>query len=150
MAAASGDSESVEEVSGSLGLAQFDQGAAQGNSDRLGRLVMNHGLEIAGDGGSLLVGHLGGGGLGRIEHGATVGFTDYYIEERLLKAFCSTMSFGYADFKKYLEEQFMVSYMPKKDMTAKTKGPPMRVSVMKISRRSDEEDFTGNVPLVAA
>lgn len=88
--------------------------------------------------------------MGRVEHGATVGFTDYYIEERLLKAFCSTMSFGYADFKKYLEEQFMVSYMPKKDMTAKTKGPPMRVSVMKISRRSDEEDFTGNVPLVAA
>ena len=40
--------------------------------------------------------------------------------------------------------------MPKKDMTAKTKGPPMRVSVMKITRRSDEEDFTGNVPLVAA
>jgi len=88
--------------------------------------------------------------MGRVEHGATVGFTDYYIEERLLKAFCSTMSFGYADFKKYLEEQFMVSYMPKKDMTAKTKGPPMRVSVMKITRRSDEEDFTGNVPLVAA
>jgi hypothetical protein len=88
--------------------------------------------------------------MGRIEHGATVGFTDYYIEERLLKAFCSTMSFGYADFKKYLEEQFMVSYMPKKDMTAKTKGPPMRVSVMKITRRSDEEDYTGNVPLVAA
>ena len=88
--------------------------------------------------------------MGRTEHGASVGFTDYYIEERLLKAFCSTMSFGYADFKKQLEAQFMVSYMPKKDMTSRTKGPPMRVSVMKISRREDEEDFTGNVPLVAA
>jgi len=88
--------------------------------------------------------------MGRIEHGAAVGFTDYFIEERLLKAFCSTMSFGYADFKKQLEDQFVVSYMSKKDMTAKTKGPPMRVSVMKISRRTDEEDFASDVPLVAA
>jgi hypothetical protein len=38
--------------------------------DELGWLMANHGIEVSGDGGSLLVGHLGGGGLGRIEHGA--------------------------------------------------------------------------------
>jgi hypothetical protein len=88
--------------------------------------------------------------MGRVEHGNAVGFTDYFIEERLLKAFCSTMSFGYADFKKQLEELFSVSYVTKKDMTSRTKGPPMRVAVMKISRRSDEEETPHRLPLAAA
>jgi len=88
--------------------------------------------------------------MGRIEHGVTVGFTDYYIEERLLKSFCSTMSFGYADFKAQLESMFAVTYVAKKNMTAKTKGPPMRVPVLKISRRSDEEDTAYQLPLAAA
>ena len=88
--------------------------------------------------------------MGRIEHGVTVGCVDYYIEERLLKAFCSTMSFGYADFKRQLEEQFNVSYMPKKDMMARTKGPQMRVPVLKITRRMDEEDITHQLSMAAA
>lgn len=83
--------------------------------------------------------------MGRIEHGATIGFIDYFIEERVLKAFCSSMSFGYADFKRQLEHQFNVSHVAKKDMMAKTKGPQMRVSVLKISRRLDEEEFTNQL-----
>jgi hypothetical protein len=55
------------------------------------------------------------------------------------------MSFGYADFKRQLAGQFTVSHMAKKDMTAKTQGPQMRVSVLKISRRiSDMGDETKN------
>jgi hypothetical protein len=55
------------------------------------------------------------------------------------------MSFGYADFKRQLAMQFTVSHMAKKDMTAKTQGPQMRVSVLKISRRiSDMADEAKN------
>jgi hypothetical protein len=88
--------------------------------------------------------------MGRIEHGVTVGCTDYYIEERLLKAFCASLSFGYSDFKKQLEQLFNVSYMAKKDMMSRTKGPNMRVPVLKITRRIDEEELTSTIPLVAA
>jgi hypothetical protein len=88
--------------------------------------------------------------MGRIEHGITPGFTDYFIEERLLKAFCSSMSFGYSDFKRQLELMCAVTHMPKKDMMAKTKGPQMRVPVLKITRRIDEDDPENPLSLVAA
>ena len=76
---------------------------------------------------------------GRVEHGVTVGFVDFYIEEKLMKQYCSSMSFGYTDFKRQMEALYMVSYS-KKDLMSKTKGPQMRVNAMKISRRIDEDD----------
>ena len=76
--------------------------------------------------------------MGRVEHGVTAGAIDFYIEERLLKAFCSNMSFSYTNFKRQLEALHTVSYMPRKDMLAKTEGPPMRVAVMKISRHEND------------
>lgn len=88
--------------------------------------------------------------MGRIEHGATPGHTDYYIEERLLKAYCSSMSFGYSDFKRQLEALFIVTYMPKKDMLSRTKGPQMRVPVLRITRRTDEDEIANQIPLAAA
>ena len=103
-----------------------------------------------------ILAELGGGGevdkattrseiMGRVEHGFTPDHVDFYIEEQLLKAYCSSMSFGYADFKRQLAGQFTVSHMAKKDMTAKTQGPQMRVSVLKISRRiSDMGDEAKN------
>jgi hypothetical protein len=55
--------------------------------------------------------------LGRIEHNTLQeGYTEYFIEEQLLKQHCVSMSFGYADFKAQLEKMFRVSYV-KKDMT---------------------------------
>jgi hypothetical protein len=89
---------------------------------------------------------------GRIEHEITPGFVDYYIEEALLKAYCATMSFGYAAFIKNLSETegFFVERM-KKDMTSKTKGPPMRVNALKIRRRSGDWDAEAlPLPLAAA
>ena len=79
--------------------------------------------------------------MGRVEHHVTPGFIDYYIEESMLKACCASMSYGYADFKRKLSMECAVTPMPKKDLTAKTRGPQMRVSVLKISRPiTDLED----------
>jgi hypothetical protein len=83
--------------------------------------------------------------MGRVEHGVTAGCIDFFIEERLFKAYCSNMSFSYTNLKKQLEALFTVNYVPKKDMMSKTDAPPMRVSAMKISRRiSDHEEAIGS------
>lgn len=70
---------------------------------------------------------------GRVERGVTPGYVNFFIEEALLKSFCSSMSYGYADMRKELEKSYRVDYV-KKDMLAKTKGPQMRVNALKISR----------------
>jgi hypothetical protein len=72
---------------------------------------------------------------GRVEHEMTPGHVDYYIEEQLLKQHCSTMSYGYSDLKKELESlpNYKIGYM-RKDMLAKTRGPSMRVNVIRITR----------------
>jgi hypothetical protein len=76
---------------------------------------------------------------GRVEHGLTPGYIDYFIEEQLLRAYCSSMSFGYSDFKRQISLLYKVEYI-KKDMMSKTRGPQMRVNVMKISRRITDSD----------
>ena len=87
---------------------------------------------------------------GRVEHGVTPGHVDYYIEEQLLKKYCSGMSFGYSDFKKQMEAEYNVSYL-KKDLMSKTKGPQMRVNAIKISRRVTlDEEPDSPLSLVAA
>jgi hypothetical protein len=88
--------------------------------------------------------------MGRIEHGVSVGYVDFFIEERLLKSYCSNHSFGYATLKAHLEKQFVVSYIGKKDMLAKTNGPAMRVGVIKITRPEDELDDEIKNPLALA
>lgn len=80
---------------------------------------------------------------GRVEHDVTPGHIDYYIEEQLLKKYCSSMSFGYSDFKKQLEATYNVTYL-KKDLMSKTKGPQMRVNAIKISRRVKPDEETGD------
>jgi hypothetical protein len=71
---------------------------------------------------------------GRVEHDLTPGHIDYFIEEQQLKAFCVTMSFVYSEFKRQLEAMpmYKIQYM-KKDMLTKTRGPSMRVNVMRIT-----------------
>lgn len=87
---------------------------------------------------------------GRVEHGVTPGHVDYYIEEQLLKKYCSSMSFGYSDFKKQMEGMYNITYL-KKDLMSKTKGPQMRVNAMKISRRiTPDEEAGDSISLVAA
>lgn len=71
---------------------------------------------------------------GRVEHDLTPGHIDYFIEEQQLKAHCVSMSFVYSEFKRQLElmPAYKIQY-PKKDMLAKTRGPSMRVNVMRIT-----------------
>ena len=76
--------------------------------------------------------------MGRIEHGSThVDFVEYFIEEQLLKRHCSSMSFGFSDFKRELgllrNEGFTVRFGVKKDMLAQTDGPSLRVNVLHLS-----------------
>ena len=78
--------------------------------------------------------------MGRVEWGVTPEHIDFFIEERLLKAFCSNRSFSYTALKRQLEKDFTVQYLKKKDLLAKTSGPPLRVAAMHISRRISEVD----------
>lgn len=70
---------------------------------------------------------------GRVEHDIVPKHIRYMIEERQMKAWCSTMNYGYADFKRQIEQEFVVSYGIK-DLLAKTRGPQMRTKVMIITR----------------
>lgn len=78
--------------------------------------------------------------MGRVEHGVTAGCVDFYIEERLLRSFCSNMSFGYNSFKTEIAGLFTVQFIHRKDMLSKTDGPPLRVSAVKISRHINALD----------
>ena len=78
---------------------------------------------------------------GRVEHDVTPGYCDFFIEEQMIKAHCAAHSFGYASFCKKLAAtpNITVEFM-RKDMTAKTKAPPMRVNAMKVRRRLEDVD----------
>lgn len=78
--------------------------------------------------------------MGRIEQGNVPGFVDFFIEERLIKTYCSLHSFGYAALKKDLGAKFFVQQVSRKDMTAKTSSVPMRVNALKITMRVAEVD----------
>lgn len=77
--------------------------------------------------------------MGRIEQDARKGTVEYFIEEQLLRQHCAAMSFGYADFKRQIEDKarletaagklFRVRFC-KKDLLAETDGPSLRVNVM--------------------
>ena len=90
--------------------------------------------------------------MGRVEHGVTEGGVDFYIEERLMRMFCSNMSFSYTNFKADIAKMFTVTHISKKDMMSKTEGPPMRVSALKISRHIHtlEDAILQPVPVVAS
>ncbi len=78
---------------------------------------------------------------GRVERDITPGYVDFFIEEQMLKAYCAAMSFGYAAFCKKLTAlpNVTVEFL-KKDMTAKTRAPQMRVNAIKIRRREEDVD----------
>ena len=85
---------------------------------------------------------------GRVEHDIVPGHINYYIEEQQLKAWCSSMNYGYVDFKRQLEKHFVIQY-GKKDMLSKTRGPQMRVNVIKITRpeTTDASELEDHVSL---
>lgn len=70
---------------------------------------------------------------GRVEKGLTPGWIDYFIEEKELKAFCSSLSYGYTEFKKNISEICPVKY-GRKDLLSGTKGPTMSVRCIYIQQ----------------
>lgn len=76
---------------------------------------------------------------GRVEFNVSPGYVDFYIEEKLLRSYCASMSYGYDDMTRQLESKYQVTRI-KKDMTSKTQGPTMRVNAIKISQRLEDVD----------
>lgn len=76
--------------------------------------------------------------MGRVERGLAKGMVDVFIEERVMRAFCATKSFGYSDFKRQIERTYPTRYL-KKNLTSKTQGPEMRVSAICITQ--PDSDF---------
>ena len=89
--------------------------------------------------------------MGRIEHGSThPDFIEYFIEEQMLRKHCSTMSFGYVDFKSQMEARqkaggYEVQFGIKKDMLARTDGPSLRVVCMHLRLRKEKVDGDGQI-----
>lgn len=83
--------------------------------------------------------------MGRVEKGNTKGYVDVFIEQKLIKNFCSQSDFGYADFKLGLEAKYTVDIL-KKNMLSNTKaGAPMRVTALHIRMPEHEYgEVTGN------
>ena len=88
--------------------------------------------------------------MGRVEHGVSPGCIDFYIEERLLRSFCSNMSFSYTTFKSEIAHIFSVYQAPKKDMLAKTDGPPLRVTALKLTANANTLDDALLLPVSMA
>jgi hypothetical protein len=66
-----------------------------------------------------------------VERGLTEGATDYFIEERELRSFCSSISYGYAEFVRDIAKVSAVKHC-KKDLLLGTKGPVMAVRCIHI------------------
>jgi len=77
---------------------------------------------------------------GRVEHDYPPGHISFYIEEQQLKAYCSSRSFGYSDFKAEMAKICVVEPI-KKNLLSQTRGPQMRVNALRICRPTvDVED----------
>ena len=80
---------------------------------------------------------------GRVEHNASPGYTDFYIEEQLLKGFCSSMSFGYDEFKTHISAMYRTTFPRRFDLMKRTKGPQMRVNCLMLSRPKEKDEDLG-------
>ena len=70
---------------------------------------------------------------GRVERNANDGLVDYYIEEKEIKAFCSSLSYGYAEFKRDLTaEKTLFRSGIHKNLLYGTKGPVMSVKCLHV------------------
>jgi uncharacterized protein (DUF927 family) len=63
------------------------------------------------------------------------GYIDYYIEERELKAFCSSLSYGYNEFRRDLAAYSPIKRV-QKDVLAGTRGPMMMVNCLHLKQKT--------------
>jgi len=74
---------------------------------------------------------------GRIETNIVPGWTDFFIDVRMLKEFCARRNKSYLEFLQELRTQAMVQEVSK-NMLAKTGGPSYFVKCLKISKETDD------------
>ncbi len=74
---------------------------------------------------------------GRVEYNLVPGWTDFYIDVRLLKEFCARRNKSYIEFVQELSDSMSVVEL-RKDLLAKTRGPAYRVLCLKISQRNED------------
>ena len=74
---------------------------------------------------------------GRVEYNMVPGWTDFYIDIRMLKEFCARRNRSYIEFVQELQTRVSVAEV-RKDLLAKTKGPAYRVLCLKISQRNED------------
>lgn len=75
--------------------------------------------------------------LGRVEKEVTPGWTDFYVEERLLKRHCASMSFGYNDFMEGIAKTCSTERV-QKNMTQGTRAPAMRLAAVRFRRKTED------------
>lgn len=77
---------------------------------------------------------------GRIEYEIAPGYTDYYIEIKLLKMHCASIGHSYLDFERELGNApgVRVGAPVRKDLLSHTGGPTMRVLCLKITMETKD------------
>jgi len=75
--------------------------------------------------------------LGRVEKELLPGYIDLFIEERMMKRHCASLSFGYDDFIVELRKVARVEQV-QKNLLSGTRGPQMRCASLRICRASHE------------
>lgn len=84
---------------------------------------------------------------GRVEKGSSKQWVDYYIEARTLKAFCSSLSYGFAEFENDLStgngdrSRACPIVFIRKDILSGIKGPTMQVKVAHIKLPLEEANM---------
>jgi len=73
---------------------------------------------------------------GRVEKTQTGAWIDYYIEEKEMRAFCSSLSYGYSEFKRDLGKVHKVKFVTK-NLLYGTKGPSMSVKCIYVTLPSE-------------
>lgn len=80
---------------------------------------------------------------GRLERNVTPGYTDFYVEVKMLRMHCAELAVGYSEFLEELGKSATISE-GRKDLLAGTPAPAMRVLCIKVSRTSADvqaDDF---------
>lgn len=85
---------------------------------------------------------------GRVEVGIkSEGWVDMYVEENIMKKWCSSMSFSYQDFKARVSEMENTKVtFTKKNLLSDTHLPEMRVNTICISKRESDMHIEDIVP----
>lgn len=79
--------------------------------------------------------------LGRVEKEVAPSYTDFYVEEKMMKRHCASLSFGYDSFVDELAKSGSSGLLVErvyKNMLSGTRGPQMRVQALRIRRPTAE------------